>query len=299
MNNTKKEIKVWFTDFWGYEDQQFNSLNNYFVNLLSFFNVNFCLDESNPDILFYSCFGSEHKKYQAVKKIYVLGENSGPRFRDPTYENCDLTLSHIEHDKNVLFPLWLIYLNWFSQSQPLNGPCNPSYLINLEDIKTASISPDKPFCCMMNNNPVENRVEVFRELNRSIGVHSLGDLYRNQAKRIPPGEMNKIKEIGKYNFVIAMENSYHPNYTTEKFIHVVATEAVPIFWGGFKTLEGIGFEERAIFLDRDFKVGEVLEQIVDFVASPKMFDPKNVQKRIIERYGIERYGRKLLEKILE
>ena len=70
----KKEIKINFVDFC----EGFDKQNNLIVNLLSkHYRLLFA---EQPDFLFCSCFGSDHKKYTGCVKIFDTLENVLPDF---------------------------------------------------------------------------------------------------------------------------------------------------------------------------------------------------------------------------
>lgn len=79
-----KEIKIAILDFWP-NDNHFQLCNNVFINTIS--DV-YCvkIDKENPDIIFYSLFGIEHRKeqYKHVPKVLFNGESYGSDFGNPT-----------------------------------------------------------------------------------------------------------------------------------------------------------------------------------------------------------------------
>ena len=63
----KKKIHCYFIDFWPGFDYKYH-----FNFLLS--EYEFVFDKENPDYLFYSCFGTEHLRYDRCIKIFYGGE---------------------------------------------------------------------------------------------------------------------------------------------------------------------------------------------------------------------------------
>jgi len=110
-----EKLKLGFADMWGYAQYDFNPADNYFTDLFSQkFDVT--IDNKSPDILVYSVYGKSHQSYNC-KKIFICGENLKFQKSDiPHYTNSDINLSQYdEDDKDILFPLFLIGINWFNK----------------------------------------------------------------------------------------------------------------------------------------------------------------------------------------
>ena len=65
-----KRIRMGFSDMWGFENFIFNPYDNYFTNALRVYGYEVEIDQINPDILFYSCFGLNHQNYKNSAKIF-------------------------------------------------------------------------------------------------------------------------------------------------------------------------------------------------------------------------------------
>ena len=105
INNRKKRIK--FDDFWtGYDPRK-----NYFTDLLTKYNDNFTVVDSQPDIIIFSVFGLEHRNsvYNNCKKVFYTGENAhNDKLR--TYAHLNLTFEPTSiHNNNIRLPLWILY----------------------------------------------------------------------------------------------------------------------------------------------------------------------------------------------
>lgn len=90
-------LKINFVDFW----KSFNKADNYFTSLLS---TKYTLEISeNPDVLFFSVFGNDHKKYSCLK-IFYTGE-----FYEPNLSIADLSLSfsRVNDKRNYRYPLYI------------------------------------------------------------------------------------------------------------------------------------------------------------------------------------------------
>lgn len=68
-------MKIYFADFW----ENFPQTDNYFYHLLrTRYEVE--IDSVDPDIVFFSIFGQDHKAYKnhRSKKVFYTGENVRP-----------------------------------------------------------------------------------------------------------------------------------------------------------------------------------------------------------------------------
>ena len=96
---TKQCIRVFFVDFW----PGFSLTDNVFVNLLKpIYDVQI---SDNPDFLFYSVFGTLHKKYRCLK-IFYTGECVPPNF-----EECDyaFTFEYLDDPRHYRLPIYAFY----------------------------------------------------------------------------------------------------------------------------------------------------------------------------------------------
>lgn len=236
MTNKESKLKLAFSDMWGFEDYQFNPHDNYFTDLFKTkFNVE--INQNNPDLLIYSVFGNNYKNFNC-KKILFSGENlDAGKGEIPHYDDSDVTLSHYEDwPKEIFMPLWVIFVNWFNKDQPRPLPSNPTYTVSLDLIQKNRdrFLKDRKFCAFINNNQIQDRIELFTQLNDSQRVDSFGSLFNNAGKTLRGSQQDKVKLLEDYKFNIAFENSYHKGYNTEKIIEPLEAGCIPLYNGGEK-----------------------------------------------------------------
>jgi hypothetical protein len=271
-------LKIYFEDMWGYDTYQFNPHDNYFINLFKqHYNV---VIDPNPDILIYSVFGSNNKRYNC-KKIFFCGENIGHNFKHPKDEPCDVSLSQFdERDKNVYFPLWVLFTNWFRQTQPRPLPSNPTYHCEVTDLINPGKIEKTKFCAFINNNPIEDRLKIFKLLSKYKKVDSYGGLNNNVNGPIRGSEQAKILTLKDYKFTIAFENSYHPGYNTEKIIQPLSVNTIPLYKGGERMKEF--FNINKIIYANNFNT---LEEMADYIIE---LDKNNTEfNKIMEHTGVK------------
>ena len=201
----KHQLKIKYVDFW----PGFNSNDNGFLNLVKeFYEIEY---SDNPDILIYSCYGTEFLKYNCPRLFYTA-ENIRPNFRF-----CDFALSfdYLEDERHFRWPL---YRRWFSVCE-LTKPRNSN------DIQ----SRKEGFCSFVVSNATESeeRINFFHELSKYKQVASGGKYANNVGGPVA----NKRDFISKYLFNIAFENSSFPGYTTEKIAEPWLEGCIPIYWG--------------------------------------------------------------------
>jgi len=213
-------MKIGFIDFW----DGFDPNNNFFTHILKRSIEGLRITHpSESDLIFFSCFGSENKRY-TQKKIFYTGENIRPDF-----SNCDFSLS-FDFDrlegKNVRLPLWYLYIDWFKVS----SYGNPSWLIPVDYLKGENHFSKKQkdkFCSTVFSSPYEIRFNALSHLDLYKKVDRFGSIHQQS---LPKGELPKMEEISNYKFNLCFENSVYPGYFTEKLLHAKVAGCVPIYY---------------------------------------------------------------------
>ncbi len=257
---------------WGYDQYLFSPSKNYFTDLLSlYFDIQ--LDNLNPDLLIYSCFGDEHHRYNC-RKIFFTGENSVPegvrRKIYPDYSECDISFSYFNtSEKNLYFPLWVLFVNWFQWELPLPLPSNPSYLVEIDYLFDKKVEvAEKLFdlkkeCMFMNNNPVEDRIMLYKALLNFFDISSYGKLFNNTGGPVRGSEEEKHKILKKYRSTISYENTIRHGYNTEKIIQPYSEYCLSVYSGG---LDEECFNKDALIVAQDYKcLDSLVDEVVDTV----------------------------------
>ena len=229
-NNTNSNIKISYCDWWTEEycGGYFDFNNNFITHILNAYgitNINVVSPENNPDIIFYSIFGSEHMKYNNVRKIFYSGEPFGTRLN----ANYNITFDKTS-DINFRYPLWLSYTN--------------SYLLeecNRRKNGIVSIPKRNKFCSFISNGEYKTtcRREIVEKLSKYKRVDCGGNFLNNIGYCVPRGTdcSGKIEHNLNYKFVIAFENEDYPGYVTEKICDVYKSNCIPIYWGNKEVLK--------------------------------------------------------------
>ena len=192
----------------------FDSTNNFLVKLLGLNYRVKVVQQDGAEILFYSTFGNDHRKFIG-KKIFYTSENVLPDF-----EECDfaITFCHLpDEPRHLRLPQYVHYVQ------------DPVQLIKGPDFIPSDILKQKEkFCNFVVSNPrgVE-RNKFFKMLNRRKAVDSGGRHFNNLGKVVT----DKLEFLKDYKFTLAFENSSSPGYTTEKLVEPMLAQSLPIYWG--------------------------------------------------------------------
>ena len=292
------KIKLGFTDMWGYAQYMFNPTDNYFTDLFSLkYDVE--INNEKPDVLVYSVFGTNHKKYNC-KKIFICGENLNHQKQDiEHYQNSDLNLSQYENgEKDLFFPLWVLSLNWFNKPQPRPLPSNPVYTLSIDEIQNnrERFLHDRKFCSFISNRSVENRIEIFKILSEKYTVESLGSLANNVGYILGGSQQEKIEKLKEYKFNIAFENSYHDGYITEKILEPFGAGCIPLYSGGKRAKEY--FNENSFIFREDFQsIEQYVEKIISVESNRDLYEKMVLEKPLLEKCFVDFDPKVILKKI--
>ena len=254
-----KKLRVDFTGFW----PNFKKNDNYFFHLLKS-EYELIIDNNNPDVLFYSVDYAnkrEHlkKNYSNSKKIFYTGENIKPDFN-----KCDAAFSFMENSNksNYRLPLWALHINWFGVKN--DNKRDQSYLIDKDSLinKKEVRRPNNNFCSFLASNNSGERLNFVKKLDACKRVDSSGKLFNNTKKIIKGrGDQKwKIKYLSKFRFNIAFENAIGNGYVTEKIIHPMSVNSIPIYWGSPYVKQD--FNEESFIYVNDF---ENFNEVVDYI----------------------------------
>jgi alpha(1,3/1,4) fucosyltransferase len=249
----KKPIKIKFVDFWPTLNRRDHCSDHYFLNLLrQRFTVEICDD---PDILFFSVFGSEHKKYNCFK-IFFTGENVRPDFH-----NCNFAFSfdHLNQENHYRLPVYALYLE------------NPNMLLKQNIDINEVLRRKTKFCNFIySNGYAQERIDFFTRLSKYKHIDSAGSVLNNMGKVLWGYENEKLKFMQNYKFTIAFENSSYPGYTTEKLIHPMLVKSIPIYWGN--ELVHLDFNTESFLNYYDYKnEDELVERIIEVDLNDNLY----------------------------
>ena len=208
------KIKIAIEDVWVKKEDVFR--DDFFNLLLTHFDVEL---SEEPDVLFYSVFGDDHKKtkYKNCLKVFYTGENV-----KPDYSVCDYAFTFEPTDnRNFQLPNF----SRFKSFQFLRQNRYPEALRHLRE------KPKIKFCNFIySNSRADERKQFFELLSTYKHVDAPGEVMNNMVK-LGHGYEPKVEFMSDYKFTIAFENESALHYTTEKIFHAFLVKSIPIYWG--------------------------------------------------------------------
>jgi alpha(1,3/1,4) fucosyltransferase len=295
----KKEIiRVDFRYFW----PAFSKNDNFFLDLLKK-DYDVVIDPINPQIVFFSVFETSSLKntkkifnllkasylslqFKLKKKIYSIFQLPLPLpYKMPsikgnfirvfyTAENikpdmkkCDWAFSfyhdkQMRNEKHMRLPIYV-----FEEYS--------DYLIKKVDFERIKKEKTR-FCNFVYRNDVYFRNNFFKKLSKYKKIDSPGPCMNNMPKiasivsdpRNP--YKNKLNFLKNYKFTIAFENSLTPGYTTEKLVHPMMVNSIPIYFGNPEVAED--FNPESFIHIKDFKdFDNVIRQIKEIDRDDNLY----------------------------
>lgn len=236
-----KKIKIKFIGF----AADFDPNNNLIINALRK-NFDVVFDDS-PEYLFASVFGDpyEYVKYDCIR-IFFSGENFSPDLNAVDYAIGFDPMVYA--DRFLRFPIY-----YFDET---------AKLLDKKDIEPEDKKRDI-FCSFVFGHHSDNgvREEIFHKLNDYKYVASAGRFENNMPDGYICGDYEKKKELlRRSKFNICCESTNLNGFTTEKILHALACNTVPIYFGNENVSDDFNKDS---FIDlRDF---QNIDELVDYI----------------------------------
>lgn len=213
----------------------------------------FVVDEVNPQIVFYSCFGLEHLKYDKAIKIFINGESFFPDFND-----CDYCIGTVKNDF-MGRSFWIPLSHWFSVASPQVPEISRETALN------------RKFCSFIYSQDsfgsgARERKELCLKLMKYKPIECPGKVLHNCDPELLSDRMasdwveSKRKYCSGFKFSIAYENCNMPGYITEKLIDCYLSNTVPIYCGSLGEVAPYP-KESMICVDDFASFDELIERI--------------------------------------
>ncbi len=255
------KLRVHFVDFW----PNFKNNDNYFYHLLKL-NYNVILDDDEPDILFHSvdyARKQEHLRYDDTKtiKIFYTGECVRPDFNKSHYAFC---FDYNNDPRAYRLPLWVLFINWFYVGNDDNRDI--SYLHPIEELlkpkdPEAILQGKDRFCSFIASAPRGKRLDFIPKILKYKHIDCAGKLYNNMEPIPGRGDQKeKIDFLKRYKLNICFENESYPGYVTEKIVHSMFANCIPVYWGSPRVSED--FNQEAFINALDYDSDESLIQMI-------------------------------------
>ena len=198
-------------------------------------NVKLVHYKNNPDILIASCFGNINnvRNLKAKCKIFFYGENLNryPPYNNDKllYDTFDLIVGFKKTDlskKQIRFPLWLIYYDYYKYDE------NDNILKYIQNKYNENIKKQKDIfsSIIARHDRGGQRTIICNELQK-YGIISSPGIFRNNTKSIGRTHKDKINYISRGIYNICPENSIYEGYFTEKIFQAFEGGTIPLYWG--------------------------------------------------------------------
>ena len=219
---------------------------------------------------------------KARNRIWFTGEN----LRAPS-GIFDATFSFDKSDhvtKNIFFPYWFHRCNWFGQTN----------VYEIEESIETLMQPRKP---MRREKTVVTfsseyeifRLKIIRAVEKVASVQCYGKFYKRYAS-------SKLSTSSNFGLQICNENSFFPNYVTEKLQESWIARNVPI-WAG---VDYDGYFNKEAFVDVTTLVSEEITERIRsitpeeimyrqsqplLIKQPNLNEAKNMFFNLLNRYA--------------
>lgn len=191
--------------------------------------------KENPDILIASCMGNINnvRIVKARCKLFFYGENLNryPPYNDDKllFDTFDLIVGFKHTDlskKQIRFPLWLIYYNYYEYN------ANDNILTYIQNKYNINIMKKKDFLgsVVARHDRGGQRTKIYNEL-KNYGTIKAPGAYLNNTQPIGNTHNDKISFISNGLCNICPENSCFEGYFTEKIFQAFEGGTIPLYWG--------------------------------------------------------------------
>lgn len=195
--------------------KDFHLHDNYFMRIIE--REYTVIINSVPDLLIYSCFGKEHKKFNC-HKLFYSGESVQPLINDYDFSISHEISKRASHYHLPYGAFRLFELNAIEELTRLKTDEEVEGIIGLKE----------GICSIVVSNGLQEvRNNFLSYLQEHMFVAS-GGKYKNN---IGASIANKSLFISKYVFNICFENSSQEGYLTEKIVDAFLANCIPIYWG--------------------------------------------------------------------
>jgi hypothetical protein len=220
------------------------------------------IDSKQPDYVIYSVFSDEFLNYPNAVRIFFTGENVHPDFN-----LCDYAFGYD----------WLAFGDRYMRCPNYQLYDQFKDLCKRRRTKLAEVPTERLFCNFIYTNHSGHpfRDEFFHKLSSYRQINSPGVHLRNCSDEIGApykGDWSKpkVEYQRRFKFSFAFENSSTVGYTTEKIVHALAADTIPLYWGNPQI--GRDFNPRRIVNCHEFASPEdVLARIAELDRNEALY----------------------------
>jgi hypothetical protein len=156
--------------------------------------------------------------------------------------------------------------------------------------------PKKNICAIISNSSGIERNYFLNELDKIIKV-DYGGNYKNNTEKFKNAynSIEFINKVAEYKFIISMENSMGDTYITEKILHGLLANTIPIYWGSLNITNYFNSERILILRDKK-SIPELIQKIKDIMEDDKKYI-EIINKSVFNNNKLERYINEIVNDI--
>lgn len=217
----------------------------------------------------------------------------------PDMSKCDWAFA-LTPESELNHPRYMRIPHYIMMGNDLDLRKRKKPLIEIKKEKTK-------FCNFIYNNYVPPRNRFFKKLSKYKHVDSPGKCMNNmppigfhknadKSRNFVDYDEEKIDFIKPYKFTIAFENTMKRGYNTDRLIHSLLANSIPIYWGD-KTIYK-DFNTKRFIDCKDFRnFDEVVKKVIELDKNDKLYEEilkqpwyndnnqsKHIRKRIEKRF---------------
>jgi len=235
-------------------------------------------DITNSEILcefdmLLDCPGS-YVNYKKWKQTYLFNGESTMKCNPNNY---DVVLWGERNYKNVVnVPLFVPYIY-----------CN-KFIDKLTQVKQVTTIPNNDVCVIISNPRGDIRNSFLNALEQNFKVTFAGSYKNNTGGNIPYtyNTPEFLQFVSQFKFIISMENSRNDTYITEKIIHGLLTNIVPVYWGSTRVFDYFN-KERILCLENQNNILNTIARMKELMQNPnkwlEMVNKPNFVNNKLER----------------
>lgn len=200
------------------------------------------------------CPGS-YVNYKKWKQTYLFNGESNMRTNPNLY---DVVLWGERNYKNVVnVPLFVPYIY-----------CN-KFIDKLTQLKQVTTIPNNDVCVIISNPRGEIRNSFLNALDQNFKVTYAGSYKNNTGGNIPYtyNTPEFLQFVSQFKFIISMENSRNDTYITEKIIHGLLANTMPVYWGSDRVFDYFN-NERILNLENAGSINSIINNMKELIQTP-------------------------------
>lgn len=188
-------------------------------------------------------------KYKSWRNTYLF---TGESFMRCNPENYDVVLWGERNYANIInVPLFIPYLY------------SNNFVGQLQETKNITELPNNDVCVIITNPGGLIRNNFLNELEKNFKVTYAGSYKNNIGGNIPYSYNTKefIEFISQFKFIVSMENSRNDTYITEKIIHGMLANTIPVYWGSNRVCDYFN-KDRFLYLEDENDISNTIDKML-------------------------------------